>query len=204
VVIQNRLQRALGPTRKIIANDQECYSKAMEKINSFEYVALFSGVLFGFFYLRHIGVVRLTREFYYYFVHRSRDKFYKLYDSHPLDDELIFGCLKTHRFSKNYIGYLRCHEDARPGAYDDFRIYYVSSRNLIIKRFIQAFVLPCIIFWSWWYLYLIGISVVFILLIIYSFVKIPDFERSDGEAIVLLIIIDYILAKRKAKKVKGI
>lgn len=172
-------------------------------IDAMVYVAIFSGLVVGLFYLRHIGMVKITLPFYTYFIYRSRDKFYKLYDSTPLDDKLIFNCLKDNYFLKNYMGYLRCHEDARPGAYDDFRIYYVHSKRLLIKYFFLIFIFPSILFLSWWYFYFIAISVVFILLIIYAFVKDPSANKTDGESIVLLTVMDYIQTKRKAKKTKN-
>lgn len=120
-----------------------------------EFLAIIAGIVVS-------GLVFAGRRIDYflillYFMHvRSHSAFEALYDN--ADDEATFSLNNHSELGvKTYVNYLRLHEAVRETAYARFQVFYDSLMRLFLTRLLPILVLPALLFWSRWYVYLLGV-----------------------------------------------
>lgn len=88
------------------------------------------------------------------------------------DDEVSFKWYKDHNSGvKKYADYLRLHADARESAYGTFKGMYDAIVKSYTTRILPIALAPALLFWSNWYFYLIGVSGMLVVLVIYEIVR---------------------------------
>ena len=101
----------------------------------------------------------------------SRPKFEALYD--VADDEVTYRrfAAENKAFS-SYAEYLSIHAAARPSAFKRFRNYYDNLTKLLATRMLPLLLLPTLLFWPQWHLYVAGVFAALITLAAYkTFIK---------------------------------
>jgi len=132
-------------------------------------VALVVGILFG---LWCFGGQKISWLFimFHSSVFSTKNSFYNLYDM--ADDEVAYKRYTDHNSGiKKYADYLKLHADARSSAYTTFKETYDELVKSFVTRIVPIALLPAILFWSNWYLYLLGVSIAVVGLILYEIVK---------------------------------
>lgn len=138
-------------------------------INTMEIIAIVAGVLVG---LWRYGRQAISWLFIivYSLAFSSKTSFYELYDR--ADDELSFEWYKDHNKNiRKYADYLKLHADARSSAFGSFRKTNEALKRSLLFRVIPISLLPAILFWTNWYLYLIGVVVIVVVLVSYELAR---------------------------------
>lgn len=144
-----------------------------DMIDTMEYLALGIGFIYGIGYLSYSEAVKWLPIVFFYSFYRTKDGFYGLYDT--TDDEDAYKAVKSLGVLKvaSYAEYLRIHQVARSSAYKRFKHYYSALMKYLIVRIVPILVLPAILFWGTWYLFVIGVSLALIVMIINATVIAP-------------------------------
>lgn len=132
-------------------------------------VALVVGILFG---LWCFGGQRTGWLFtiFHSSIFSTKKGFYNLYD--VSDDEVSYEWYVGHNDGiKKYADYLKLHADARESAYDTFKGMYDAIIKSFVTRILPISIAPAILFWSNWYIYLIGVVTGLGLLVAYEVAK---------------------------------
>jgi hypothetical protein len=132
-------------------------------------VALAIGILFG---LWCFGGQRTGWLFtiFHSSIFSTKKGFYNLYD--VSDDEVSYEWYSGHNDGiKKYADYLKLHADARESAYDTFKGMYDAIVKSFLIRILPISITPAILFWSNWYLYIIGVFASVGLLVVYEIAK---------------------------------
>lgn len=135
----------------------------------FYIIAITSGLILGYFVSRR--TVNLVLLVAYHFRYRKEDKYLELYDL--MDTEFNFDMAKATMPSlKSYADYLKLRQAARPTAYDMFTKQNKDTASFLFKYFLLLVLLPTIIFFKYWYVFLLTEVFVMILFILHRhFIK---------------------------------
>lgn len=137
-------------------------------IHNMSFIALLAGFIIATLYLRH-NVMDYILTVFYFFAKKSPKEFAILYDN--ADDEVTYKFIKNHdKGIKKYADFLRIHQEARESSYKYFRNIYDGLVKLLLYRFLPIVLIPAILFWSNWSYYLIGMTLVFLIVLIYKLI----------------------------------
>ncbi|MFZ2836364.1 MAG: hypothetical protein WAZ21_03515 [Candidatus Saccharimonadales bacterium] len=130
-----------------------------------ELVALIVGVVLGWFvFIRSVDWLLII---FYYALFSSKKDFKTLYTS--ADDETTYLFVRDRvKNIESYADYLRLHETALPSSFKRFHRYYRNVVKLLLTRVAPLVLLPTIIFWNRWDLYLLGVSISLFALVAYK------------------------------------
>lgn len=167
-------------------------------IELMEIVALVVGILFSFYYFRRSADYILI--LIYFSIFSTKERFGRLYDI--ADDEVTYSFIGNEfEGVKKYSDYYRLHEAARPTSYKHFHRYYKSIATLVLMKFLPIVLAPAILFWSNWYLYLVGVLITIIGLVVYkTFIK--GYRAGFYQRLVILAVIKDYQKKSREKKSK--
>lgn len=166
-----------------------------------EYVALFSGILIGFLYLRRRMVFDWVLIYFVFHKYRDRKKFYHLFDL--LKDEIIMQYIDGLGIVNNYDDLKKIHKEARPSAYKKSRYYYGYVTRMVFTRVVPICLFPAIIFWNNWYYYIAGVLAIMACLLLYISIVEPGGFARRRDTIVIGVINKFIEEKDKDAYVKS-
>lgn len=132
-------------------------------------VALVAGIILGLLFFSGQTVSWLF-IILHSSVFGSKKGFYGLYD--VADDEVSFKFYKEHNKNiHNYADYLKIHAKAHDSAYKIFKSAHSTIVRSLLFRIIPIATIPTALFWSNWYLYLVGLLTSLICLVVYEISK---------------------------------
>lgn len=137
-----------------------------DMIRIMEILAIIAGIVVGRVVLsgRRIDYVLILVHFAHI---RSDAAFGAIYDN--ADDEATFSLNnKSGLGVKSYAEFLLLHNAVRKTAYTRYRRFYDSLLRLVFIRILPILVLPAILLWSRWYLYLLGVTFASVMIATYS------------------------------------
>lgn len=166
-------------------------------IKLMEIIALVIGVIFGFYWYRGVAEYMLT--LLYLLPFRTKDKFEWLYDH--ADDEVTYNFIgDSLEGVQKYSDFYRLHQAARPSSFKNFQKYYKGLKSVFFNPKPLLILVPAIIFWTNWYLYLVGVILSLIGILLYKRVKNGQRAGFYQRLVILLVIESYQKAHKKKSK----
>lgn len=135
-------------------------------MSDMDLIAAGAGVVVSYLVFRNKGIDRILMFLYYLPYHRERE-FYELYDL--VDDEATFTLHSSPELLnlETYADYLHLHKAGRKTAYKRFRYFYNELTELILTRTFPLWLLPAVLFWSYWYWYVLTDVACFVICVAY-------------------------------------
>lgn len=100
---------------------------------------------------------------------RSKDAFYVMYDE--ADDRVSYEWYFSNgKKLKKYSDYTRLLSNARDTAYDSFSHTHAELQKMVLLRIFPYIFAPAILFWSYWYLYVLGALGMIIIRMLYDLI----------------------------------
>jgi hypothetical protein len=157
-------------------------------IELMEIIALIVGILIGLYWFK--GTAEYILILLYLAPYRTESKFEWFYDH--ADDEVTFSFIGTQLDGvKVYSDYYRLHQAARATSYEYFKKYYVGLTSIFFNLKITIVLIPALLFWAHWYVYLLGLLAGLIIVVLY---KVMNNGCSIGyyqRLIIFAVIKDY-------------
>jgi hypothetical protein len=168
----------------------------MEEMDYLAYVALAVGVVITLSRLvikDKLDEIILVFES---FQHRKKEDFYVFYDFMSEGVYQFFiDTIKDPKI-KTKEQFYRLHDSARGAMYGIFTHYRVNATKDVMYRVLPLILLPCILFWSYWYFYIIGVVLAAVLLIVYK-ILVKDEVLLDTDVVVLSRSYSRYLSRKK-------
>lgn len=161
-----------------------------------ELVALIVGVVLGWFvFVRSVDWLLIV---FYYALFSSKKDFKTLYAS--ADDEATYLFVRDRiKDIESYADYLRLHEAALPSSFKRFHRYYRNLVKLLLIRVAPLVLLPTIIFWNRWDLYLLGVLIPLFVLVAYKML-IKRYRAGYYQRLIVFAVFKDFLTGAKNKK----
>jgi hypothetical protein len=154
-----------------------------------QYVAILSGVFVGWYTFRHVTNVMITVLLFV--PYRSKYRFDAIYEAIANKQQYnIYG----RKDSITYGEYLRLHEASKEQAYKLFLRFYREPVKLVFFQLAPYSLLPVIIFWSNWHMYVIGIFISVILLALHS-ILVKNYSIGILQRSMLFTVLDAYINK---------
>lgn len=168
-----------------------------DMIELMEIIALVVGILFGYYWFK--GSAEYILILLYLSPFRTKDKFEWLYDH--ADDEVTYSFIGTELDGvKVYSDYYRLHQAARATSFKHFQRYYKGLKSIFLSPKSLILLVPALLFWTDWYLYLIGVFISLVGIILY---KLLDKGHRIGfyqRLVVFAVIKDHQKSLKKRSK----
>lgn len=132
-------------------------------ISLMTYIAFVAGIFIGWIVFRKniaglLTVALLTP-------YRTENRFLGLYDL--ADDEATYKTSPVPSVKK-YADYLKIHQEAKNSAYTHFHNIYSSYAKVLLLSLVVALI-PAVIFWTNWLVYIVGVVIVISMMALHHF-----------------------------------
>ena len=162
-----------------------------------EFIALVIGIIIGLYWFR--GTAEYMLILFYLLPFQTKEKFEWLYDH--ADDEVTYEFIgDSLEGVEKYSDFYRLHQAARPSSFKNSQKYYTGLKSIFFSPKPLLILVPAILFWTNWYLYLFGVLLSLIVIMLYKLVKDGQQAGFYQRLIVLLVIENYQKAHEDKSK----